>query len=88
MANSERFKILKKFVYEFASGAGVSGAYARGVRNMDWYAKLNLPVEYSSTTGAITEIKSNNIFLLASTANQTDDEITVTATCRLRFTDL
>lgn len=87
LANSERFRIIKRWNIDLTSGAGVSGAYARDLKTVDFYTKLNVPLEFSSTTGAITELKSNNLFILAG-ADITDDEITFSGSCRLRFTDI
>jgi len=88
MANSQRFRILARWSGVLQSGAGVSAAYGRDEKIVDFYRKLNIPMEYSSTTGAIGEIKSNNLFLLASTDNTTDDTINILGNCRLRYTDL
>lgn len=87
MANSERFTVLKRITVQIASQAGATTAFANNSRIVDYYHKCNLPIEYSSTTGAITEIRSNNIFLLAA-ATLNDDISTMSGTCRLRFSDL
>lgn len=86
LANSERFVILKRFVLDFESSAGVSTAYSADTMQVEWYHKCNIPLEFSSTTGAITELKSNNIFLLAG-AGVEDDKTSFAGTCRLRFSD-
>jgi len=86
LANSERFVTLKKWVFDQQSMAGVSAAYAAVVEHFEYFHKCNIPLEFSSTTGALTEIKSNNIFLIAGTAAE-DDKTTVLGTCRLRFSD-
>lgn len=89
MANSERFKIVRRWVVHLDAEAGVAAAYSTSVKDIDDYIKINTSVEFSSTTGAITEIKSNNYFLLASTGVvTTDDAIAVVGTCRMRFTDM
>jgi len=89
--NSQRFRILKKIKVEFQPGAGVSAAYNEVRKCVDVYMKLNVPLEFSSTTGAITELRSNNIFLLAggdgSNGGVFDDLCAVTGNCRLRYTD-
>lgn len=87
LANSERFVVLKKWQVLFQPGAGVQAAYNQTIRQWSVYKKCNIPLEFSSTTGAITEIKSNNLFLYCGTAGGTDDTINVTGTCRLRFSD-
>nr|DAO75535.1 MAG TPA: capsid protein [Cressdnaviricota sp.] len=87
LANSQRFVVLKRIKIGFNPTAGVTTAYAGAARKIDWYKKCNIPIEFSSTTGAIGEIKSNNIFLLAGSSTAGDDLVTVSGTCRLRFSD-
>jgi len=86
LANSSRFKILKKFKFTFNSGAGVTTAYNNVSMPFECYKRLSIPLEFSSTTGAITELKSNNIFLMAG-ADFTDDLIQMAGVCRVRFID-
>lgn len=83
--NSGRFRILKHWVVPFKAGAGVSGAYNAVVKQIEYYQKCDIDVDWSGTTGAITEIRSNNLFLMAGTEGQSDDIITVTGNARLRF---
>jgi len=84
--NSSRFRIIKKFYLNFEPGAGVSAAYNVMHKNIDWYKRCNIKVDWNSTAGAITEIRSNNIFLMAGAAGTAaDDTITVEGVCRLRF---
>lgn len=87
MANSSRFRILKRFVWTFNATGGVEGAWGPMQGSMDYFKKCNIPVEFSSTTGALTEIKSNNIFLLAGASSLADDATAFAGTCRLRFSD-
>lgn len=87
MANSERFVILKRFIIKQQAGAGVQAAFGRDNAQIEFYHKCNLPLEFSSTTGAITELKSNNLFLLAGTDTASDDLVTFLGTTRLRFSD-
>lgn len=86
LANSERFVILKRIVKILEPSAGVSGAYNGVRKNFEWFHKCNIPLEFSSTTGAITEIRSNNVFILAGQKGP-DDFTEFTGTCRLRFSD-
>lgn len=85
--NSQRFRILKRFVVPLVSSAGVTTAYNQVVVPMDYFKKLDIPLDFSGTAGAITEIRSNNVFLLAGTDGQSDDLITFVGTTRLRFGD-
>lgn len=89
MANSERFVILKRFIVPFQAGAGVSGAYGQDRKALEFFHKCSIPMEWSSTTGAIAEIKSHNLFLLAGNegGTGTDDSVSIVGTCRLRFSD-
>lgn len=88
LENSARFKVLKRWDMTFNPSAGVSAAYNDSVRRFDYYTRCNIPLEFSSTTGAITELKSNNLFLIAgSQGNGSDDTVTIAATCRVRYED-
>jgi len=86
LSNSQRFVVLKKMPFVFNAQAGVSTAYNSTVKHVEFYKKCNIPLEFSSTTGAITEIRSNNVFLLAGAYN-TDDLIGVSGVVRVRFSD-
>lgn len=88
VANQYRFKILKRIVIPFQPGAGVSGAYNNVTVPIDEYIKFNKPMEirYTANAGAITDIASNNIFLLAGSDGQSDDLVFCAGTARLRFT--
>jgi len=82
--NSGRFRILKHWIHTFNAQAGVSTAYNNQVRSLEYFKKCNIPIDWSSTTGAITEIKSNNIFLMAG-GTFADDTVTMAGNCRVRF---
>lgn len=86
MANSERFKILKRFVVVLEPQAGATTAYNNARKVVEYYKKCRIPIEFSSTTGAITEIRSNNLFLLAGDSGN-DDVASFSGSCRLRFSD-
>lgn len=87
MNNSRRFRILKRWRIDFNPGAGATTALNNCIHHIKFYQKCNIPVTFSSTTGAITEIRDNNLFLLAGSSGATDDLIAVQGTCRLRFYD-
>jgi len=82
--NSGRFRILKKWVFVFNATAGVTTAYANVIKPIEFYKRCNIDMDWNSTTGAITEIRSNNLFLCAGASNS-DDLVSFTGTCRLRF---
>jgi len=87
LANSQRFKILKKWVWVFNVGSGVTTAYNNVVRVIDYSRKCRIPLEFSSTSGAIAELKSNNIFFIAGTDGNSDDHVDFSANTRVRFSD-
>ncbi len=89
LSESGRFKILKRWVHDFNPSAGATTALNGVSRHIDFFKQCNIPVEFNSTAGAITEIRSNNLFLIAgATGSGTfDDLITVNGVCRLRFSD-
>lgn len=85
--NSARFRVLRRIKVNFTAAAGVTTAFNSTVKTIDHYQKLNIPLDFSSTTGAITEIRSNNIFLMCGSDTTSDDLIAVNGTARLRYTD-
>lgn len=84
LANSSRFIIIKRWEVQVRSNAGVATAYSGDAKQIKYHKRCNIPMEYSSTAGAITEIKSNNLFLVAGSYFG-DDLTTFNGTCRLRF---
>lgn len=86
--NQFRFRVLKKLTFPMNSQAGVTTAYNNFTQLIDEYIKFPVPLEmrYKASAGAITDLASNNIFLLAGTDGQSDDTITVHLESRLRFT--
>jgi len=82
--NSGRFRILKHWNLAFNSNAGATTAFNNVVKPIEYYQTCNIPIDWSSSTGDISEIRSNNLFLCAGGTLQ-DDKVTFTATVRLRF---
>lgn len=84
--NSRRFRILKTMSGVMNPDAGVTTAYNVVHKQLECYIPCNIKMDWSSTAGAITEIRSNNIFLIAgSTGTAADDTISVAGNARLRF---
>jgi len=85
--NDERFKILyDKFTtvnHDLVTSAGASDQAVSTVKKIN--KKCSIPINFNNTTGAITEIRSNNIFLFLMTS-QEDGTCIVDA--RIKFTDL
>lgn len=89
LANSGRFRILYDKVHmansTAAAGDGTANdTFSRFITGK-FYKKCNIPLEFDSTTGAITEIRSNNIgvLLLSKTGAITGFDSKI----RLRFSD-
>lgn len=83
--NSRRFRIMQRWAIEFNSCAGVTTAYNNVAKSLEYYVRCNIPMDWNSTTGAITEITSNNIFLIAGSDGNQDDTVSFNGSCRLRF---
>ncbi len=71
LANKSRFRTLMDRTYTLGyqvamtDGASTSSAPATNIED-SFYKKVNIPIEFDSTTGAITEVRSNNIGCLNS----------------------
>jgi len=87
MDQVDRFKILEDFVIRLTPG--VIGSIASDNCNMRWAVnkKVNIPIHFSSTTGAITELKSNNIGLLF-IADSALVNVTTLGIARVKYIDL
>lgn len=87
LQNSSRFKILHRFRITMNPSAGVAGALNWIVRPFEWFGNLNVTTSFGGATGALTEIKDNNIFLMAGSDNNSDDLVQVAGSARIRFYD-
>ena len=86
LANNKRFKTLKKWVVPFNPPAGATTAYNNVTKNIDFFQSCNIPLNFSSTTGAIAEIRSNNLVMaFGSSGTGIDDTVTFSGLSRLRF---
>lgn len=86
LANSGRFSILwdRYVTVVCPSGAGSTTTYGEQTRKFFFSKSCDIPVEFDSTTGAITEIKSNNIGLLVVSDG---GFINLVSRVRIRFSD-
>ncbi len=88
LANKSRFRTLMDRSYTMnATAGGGNGStedYGETQINDTFFKKCNIPVEFDSTTGAITEIKSNNIGVLLLSHSGTT---VFGSKMRLRFSD-
>ncbi len=88
LSNKQRFYTLMDRTYDLnqtaAAGNGTANDTAPRILSDSFYKKVNIPVEFSSTTGAITEIRSNNIGVML--ISKTGDLMTFASKFRFRFT--
>ncbi len=88
LSNKNRFRTLMDRTYEMnclaGGGDGTTEDYGQTVTEDSFFKKVNIPVEFDSTAGAITEIKSNNIGLLTISRS---GKCSFVSKMRLRFTD-
>lgn len=86
--NQYRFKILRKIAMNVNAAAGATTAYNNTAGCIEEYIKFSPPLEirYTASAGAITDLASNNIFLIAGAETNIDDQVTLAGTARLRFT--
>lgn len=86
LANNERFQVLKTWRGTITTPAFDTGdASIPTRRDFRWFKKCNIPIEYSGITGAIGEIRSNNIQVFA--INPSSPDTSFSWNVRLRFTD-
>lgn len=85
MANTQRFKVLKQWRGVMNASASNGAVGLERVKSIKWFKKCRIPVEYSSTTGALTEIKSNNLVLVGCAWPQ--NECIITGRMRIKYSD-
>ncbi len=89
LANKGRFLTLMDRTYDLncpsGSGQNAADVFGEQVMHDSLFKKVDIPIEFDAATGAITEIRSNNIgvVLITKTGNLT----TFASKIRLRFTD-
>ncbi len=88
LANKSRFRTLMDRTYDLntdLSGDGTTVDSPRFNMNDSLFKRVNIPIEYDSTVGAIAEIRSNNINMLILSKNGL---CTLDSKMRLRFSDV
>ncbi len=68
LSNKSRFRTLSDKTYDLVAhaggGDGTTEDYGEDITTDSFYKKCNIPIEFDSTAGAITEIRSNNLGVL------------------------
>lgn len=91
LSNESRFDILHDDLFIMNANGGVEVGLggrlkkSRQIRFTKTWPKGGLPIEYSSTTGAQTEIRSNNLFWVYNVSNTANTQLFICN--RIRFTD-
>lgn len=88
LENTSRFIIHKDWLFSLTPKAGVVGAFNTESRVVQFYKKCSIPIEFDSVaaTGALTTIRSNNLFLLARSSVD-DDVVQCLGVVRIRYLD-
>ncbi len=86
LSNSQRFIILsdKLIDLNIPSGGGTTEVFGEVVKHWEMFKDVNIPIEFTGTSGAITTITSNNIGVLAITKS---GEGVLNYVSRVRFSD-
>jgi len=88
LANKGRFRTLMDRTYSmnYLAGIGVvqNQSYAAVQQHDTFYKRLTLPIEYSSTLGALAELRSNNIGVLTISEQGFGQLV---STLRVRYSD-
>ena len=90
LANKRRFRTLMDRTYtighSLAQTDGTNtGGYAETLIHDEFYKKVNIPIEYTGSTGAIGQVTSNNIGVMTLSKNGT---ATFESKMRVRFSDV
>ncbi len=90
LSNSGRFKTLMDKTYHISSPSGSGRGstdtlqFGEAETGGSFFKRLNIPVEYNSTAGAITELTTNNIGVLVLAVA---GKASLLSKMRIRFTD-
>ncbi len=91
LANTGRFTILYDKTFDLnvlaSAGDGTANDSSSLSLSGEWYKDCNIPLEFDNTTGAITEIRSNNIGFLFISLNGVNTSVSIDSKVRIRFSD-
>lgn len=87
LPNSGRYRIHSDRVYDCNYTAGnAAGGFQEMVKTFSIYKKLRVPLEFSGVTGALGEIRSNNLFVVT-LSEAAAPQVNIAYTTRVRFSD-
>ncbi len=91
LGNSGRFLVLHDKTVDMNAqngyGNGTTNASGELHHSFTFFKKCDIPIEFSSTAGAITEIRSNNIGVFLISKDGTSTGVSFDSKIRLRFSD-
>ncbi len=88
LSNSGRFRILYDRVMSKQQDGSIAGPVTNEWEvNGSFFKKVSIPIEFSAATGAIGEIRSNNIGVLILGGANSGSNATLDSKFRLRFSD-
>jgi len=83
--NQDRFWIMEEWYMAVTATTNNAAVYNKALTPFSFCMDVDIPIIYSGTTGAITEIRSNNLFL---TSIALEDDVTAfTGNARLYYND-
>lgn len=91
LTNSKRFTVIKKWFFAMKPQGITSQfdsntkTFVSDIQIINYNKKCSIPIEYSGTSGAISELASNNLMLWCQSTQ--DDATSYTLNVRLRFKD-
>ncbi len=85
LANSQRFLVLKDWYGSINKTADIGTNINSQLKVVTFFKEVNIPIEFSATAGAITDIRSNNLLLLG--LSSVGATISISHTTRIRFSD-
>ncbi len=85
LSNRGRFRVLASKNMQFNAQAGENADFGQVQRPLSFNISKNCPIEYSGVLGLITEVKTNNIYVIAIARNVTP-AISWEFNTRIRFT--
>jgi len=86
--NEYRFVQVARFDLEYDPTAGVRTAWNPARKRIRAKIPADLVIDYSGTTGALTEIRSNNLFLVMGEQGLDDADVDIIATFRFHYFDV
>ncbi len=85
LANTSRFQVLKNWYGSMNKTADIGTNINSRIQTFKFNKKCEIPIEFDATSGAITTIKSNNIFLIGLSSVGTT--LSLSHNTRVRFSD-